>query len=370
MTALPKQKSNSPTLLLSGLSALVLSFACGVSIAAESSVARGDTSNKRIAFSNSYAGSDFRKLMVRNWKEVATHAQRAGLIKGAPVVSANNSAPEQAAHIQNMVLEGHDAIVVLAASDTALKSVVRDACNAGVVVVVLASKVSEPCVYEVNYDWSEMGRAEIDYVAKRLGGQGNLLEIRGISGDATDADISGGIHKAAKDYPGLKIVHTVYGQWTASVAEKEVALALPSLPQIDAIVDQGGDGYGAALAFKAAGRPLPIIVMGNRRNELALWKQERDANGYKTFSISATPSVSQVGFWVAQQILAGKKVPRVVTVPLVTILEENLEAWLASMPVGGAANPFYTQEIVAAMIDAEANGTEPPQVPAPLAATD
>ena len=354
--------------LLAGHLTWLLIFAYGVAFAAESSIARGDTSHKRIAFSNSYAGSDFRKVMVRNWKEVAAHAQQAGLIKEAPVVSANNSAPEQAAHIQNMVLEGYDAIVILAASDTALKSVVRDACNAGIVVVILASKVNEPCVYEVNYDWSEMGRAQIDYVAERLGGKGNLLEIRGIAGDATDADISSGIHKAAQNYPGLKIVHTVYGNWTASVAQREVALALPSLPKIDAIVDQGGDGYGAAMAFKAAGRPLPIIVMGNRQDELALWKQERDTNGYRTFSISATPSVSQVGFWVAQQILAGKKVPSVVTVPLVSIYEKDLEAWLATMPKGSAANPFYTQEIVAAMIDAKRNGTTPPKIPAPKTA--
>jgi ribose transport system substrate-binding protein len=348
-----------------GLFTWLLISAYGSALAAEVGVARGDTSHKRIAFSNSYAGSDFRKLMVRNWEEVAAHAQQAGLIKEAPVISANNSAPEQAAHIQNMVLEGYDAIVILAASDTALKNVVRDACNAGTVVVILASKVNDPCVYEVNYDWSEMGRAEIDYVAERLGGKGNLLEIRGIAGDATDADISDGIHKAARDYPGLKIVHTVYGQWTASVAQREVALALPSLPRIDAIVDQGGDGYGAAMAFKAAGRPLPIIVMGNRQDELALWKQERDAGGYQTFSISATPSVSQVGFWVAQQILAGKKVPPVVTVPLVSIYEKDLDAWLATMPEGGAANPFYTQEIVAAMIDAKQSGTKPPQAPTP-----
>jgi ribose transport system substrate-binding protein len=140
---------------------------------------------------------------------------------------------------------------------------------------------------------------------------------------------------------------------------------LPSLPRIDAIVDQGGDGYGAALAFKAAGRPLPIIIMGNRQNELALWQRERDANGYQTLSISATPSVSQVGFWVAQQLLAGKKVPPVVTVPLVGITEAELDDWLATMPEGGAANPFYSQDIVAAMIDAELEGSAPPKVPAP-----
>jgi ribose transport system substrate-binding protein len=208
-----------------------------------------------------------------------------------------------------------------------------------------------------------MGRAEIEYIAARLGGRGRLLEIRGIAGDATDRNISEGIHHAARDFPGLRIVGTVYGNWTASVAQKEVALALPTLPPIDAVVTQGGDGYGAALAFKAAGRPLPIIVMGNRQDELALWKQERDSGGYETFSISATPSVSQVGFWVAQQILAGKSVPALVEVPLVRIDGGDLDAWLAAMPVGGAANPVYSLALVAAMIDAAVTGMPPPAPP-------
>jgi ribose transport system substrate-binding protein len=259
-----------------------------------------------------------------------------------------------------MIVNGVNAIVILAASDTALDGVIRDACNAGIVVVVMASLVTERCVYTVDYNWSAMGRVEIDYIAGRLKGSGTLLEIRGIAGDATDKNISDGIRKAASDYPGLKFVKTVYGNWTASVARKEVALALPSLPNIDAVATQGGDGYGAAMAFKAAGRPLPVIVMGNRQDELALWKQERDANGYETVSVSASPSVSQVGFWVAQQILAGKQVPKFVEVPLVRIDAKDLDAWLATMPVGGAANPVYSQASVAAMIDAAIHNAAPP----------
>lgn len=327
--------------------------------AAGGGIARGPTASKRIAFSNSYAGSDFRKLMVRNWREVAAQAKKDGLIREAPVVSANNSAPEQAAQIQDMIVKGYDAIVILAASDTALNGVIRDACNAGIAVVVMASLVTERCVHTVDYDWSAMGRVEMDYVAERLKGNGALLEIRGIAGDATDRNISDGIRKAARHYPGLKFVKTVRGDWTSSVARREVALALPSLPAIDAVATQGGDGYGAAMAFKAAGRPLPIIVMGNRQDELALWQQERDANGYQTVSVSATPSVSQVGFWVAQQILAGKRAPKFVQVPLVRIDAKDLDAWLATMPVGGAANPTYSQAQVVAMIDAAVNHAAP-----------
>lgn len=332
---------------------------------AEDGVAKTDTSKKRIGFSNSYAGNSFRQVMVKSWQEVVRQSRKDGLIGDSPVVSANNSVTEQAAHIQNMILQGYDAIVILAASDTALNGVVKQACDAGIVVVSFAGIVTQPCAYQVNYDWASYGKQEIDYVAQRLKGKGNLLEIRGIAGDSTDRDISAGIHKALKSYPDLKIVGTVYGQWTAAVAQKEVAGLIPSLPQVDAVVNQGGDGYGAARAFEASGRPMPIIVMGNRQDELAWWKQQHTQKQYETFSISATPSISQVAFWVAQQILAGKKVPKYVEVPLLRIDARDRDAWLADTPAGGVANPFYTQGLVVSIIDANAYRKPLPAIPAP-----
>ena len=92
-----------------------------------------------------------------------------------------------------------------------------------------------------------------------------------------------------------------------------------------AVVTQGGDGYGAAQAFAAAGRPTPIIIMGNRQDELAWWKEQKDANGYETMSVSIAPGVSTLAFWVAQQILDGKEVPKDLTVPFLRIEQDGLE---------------------------------------------
>lgn len=343
----------------------LLALGAGSALAADGGIATGDTSKMKIAFSNSYAGNSFRQVMVKSWQQVTEKAIADKIIAGATVVSANNNVTEQAAQVQNMILEGYNAIAILAGSDTALNGVVKDACAAGIVVVAFAGLVTEPCAYTVDYNWSSYGSQEVDYVAKALGGKGNLLEIRGIAGDSVDKAISDGIHAAAAKYPDLKIVATVYGQWTATVAQKEVATILPSLPQVDAVVDQGGDGFGAAEAFKAARRKLPIIVMGNRQDELAWWQEQKKANGYSTFSISATPSVSQVAFWVAQQILAGKQVPKHIEVPLLRIDDSSAAAWLKDTPPGGVANPQYTQDLTARIIDANAKGAELPAIPAP-----
>ena len=146
------------------------------------------------------------------------------------------------------------------------------------------------------------------------------------------------------------------------MAQKAVAGILPSLPEIDAVVTQGGDGYGAAQAFKAAGRPTPLIIMGNRQDELQWWKEQKDANGYETMSVSIAPGVSTLAFWVAQQILDGKKVPKDLTVPFLRIDQDNLEANLATTEKGGVANVEYTAEdaakVVARQVSLERHGNQ------------
>lgn len=337
----------------------------GAALAADG-VATGDTSGKKIAFSNSYAGNSFRQVMIKSFEEMGAKAKADGKIGGTTVVSANNSVTEQASQIQNLILQGYDAIIVLAGSDTALNGAIKDACDAGITVVAFASGVTEPCATVVDYNLDSYAKAELDFIQSKLGDKPtNILEIRGMAGDGFDKRLNDGVNKALAAHPSYKKVGEVYGQWTATVAQKEVSGILPSLPQVDAVLTQGGDGYGAAQAFKAASRPLPIIIMGNRQDELALWKQERDASGYETFSLGATPSVSQVAFWTAQQILAGKDVPKFVEVPLLQINQPDLDAWLKTVPEGGVVNAEYPQDLVASIIDANIAKTALPAVPAP-----
>ena len=118
---------------------------------------------------------------------------------------------------------------------------------------------------------------------------------------------------------------------------------LPSLPDIVGIVDQGGDGYGAAQAFAAAGKPRPTIIMGNRQDELAWWKEQKDKDGYTTWSASIAPGVSTLAFWVAQQVLDGRKdIPHDLLVPYLAFTQDDFEAALPTIPKGGVASHEYT----------------------------
>jgi len=311
-----------------------------------------DTSDKRIALSNNYAGNSWRQAMLTSWETVTGPAVEAGIVAAADAfTTAENSATEQAAQIQNMILEGYDAIVLNAASPTALNGAVAEACAAGIVVVSFDGIVTEPCAYRIAVDFKEMGRIQVEYLAGRLPDGGNLLEIRGLAGVFVDDEISAGIHAGVEQFPQFTIVGSVHGDWAQDVAQRAVAGILPSLPDLVGVVTQGGDGYGAAQAIAAAGREMPIIIMGNRQDELLWWSEQKAANGYETMSVSIAPGVSTLAFWVAQQVLDGKEVPQDLVVPFLTITQDSLEADLANTPVGGVANVEYTLEDAVAVIE-------------------
>jgi ribose transport system substrate-binding protein len=302
------------------------------------------TSSDRIALSNNYAGNSWRQAMLHSWDKVAKAAVADHIVAAADAfTTADKEVPTQAAQLQNLILQGYNAIVIDAASPDALNGAVKAACAAGITVVSFDGTVTAPCAYRVGIDYVGMGRAQVDYLAKRLPKGGNLLEIRGLAGTSIDNEIHQGIEEGVKAHPQFKIVSSVTGNWDEATAQKAVATVLPSLPKIVGVVDQGGDGYGAAQAFIAAGRPVPIIIMGNRQDELAWWKKEHDKNGYTTWSASIAPGGVTLAFWVAQQILDGKKVPHDITFPALTVDQAGLDAALKAAPVGGVYNTEYSQ---------------------------
>src|SRR5687767_9504828 len=115
---------------------LLTTTAIAITLAASAGLALADTSDKRIALSNNCAGNSWRQAMLRSWDKVTKPAVEQGIVAAAdPFTTAENQVTEQAAQIQNLVLQGYDAIVLNAASPDALNGAVKEACDAGVIVV-------------------------------------------------------------------------------------------------------------------------------------------------------------------------------------------------------------------------------------------
>src|SRR5260370_22048035 len=318
------------------------------------SAVHADTKNMRIAFSNNYAGNSWRQAMLKSYDIVTKKAVADGVVAAADVFTmADKEVPTQAEQIQNLILQGYNAIVINASSPDALNGAIKQASDAGIVVVSFEGIVTEPGAWRVVVDFKDYGEQEVEHLAKWVSKGGSLLEIRGLAGTSIDDAIHSGIAEGVKKHPEFKIVNSVEGDWDQTTAQKAVATVLPSLPEIAGVVDQGGDGYGCAQAFTAAGRNLPIRIVGNRQDELAWWKEQKAKNGYTTWSASIAPGVSTLAFWVAQQILDGRKdIPHDLLVPYLAFTQDDFKAALPNILVGGVASHQYTQDDAKKAIEA------------------
>src|ERR1700749_2898719 len=173
------------------VSMLALAAAAGLFAAP----AFADTSDKKIAFSNNYAGNSWRQAMLKSYDIVTKKAVADKIVAAAPDVftTADKEVPTQAAQIQNLILQGYNAIVINAASPDALNGAIKQACDAGLVVVSFDGIVTAPCAYRVVVDFKDMGKQEVEHLAKFEPKGGNLLEIRGLAGTSIDDAIHSGI---------------------------------------------------------------------------------------------------------------------------------------------------------------------------------
>src|SRR5262245_31896023 len=152
-----------------------LLFAAAFAALAISMPAQADTKDKKIALSNNYAGNSWRQSMLKSWDKVTKQAVADGVVAAAdPFTTSENQVTEQAAQIQNLILQGYNAIVINAASPDALNGVVKQACDAGITVVSFDGIVTEPCAYRVVVDFEDMGRQEVEQMAKFQPQGGNL----------------------------------------------------------------------------------------------------------------------------------------------------------------------------------------------------
>ena len=103
------------------------------------------------------------------------------------------------------------------------------------------------------------------WLFKKLGGKGNVVEMRGIAGVPADTDRHKGFQQALKKYPGIKVVKQTFTGWSFAPGGKQMLDILNSGVQVDGVWTSGID-YTVVNAFKTAGKPY-VPVVGADNNE-------------------------------------------------------------------------------------------------------
>jgi ribose transport system substrate-binding protein len=300
-----------------------------------------------IGLSNSYYGNGWRKQMVESFTQAAENAKKSGYISDYIIQNGDGTVNAQIAQINSFILKGVDAIAINAASPTALNSVIQKALDEGIVVVAFDSIIEGlDGVYNMDYDFYSMGEKKTEYVMDKLGGKGNVVVVRGVSGSSPDIGVYNGIMSVLNKFPNVKKVTEIYGEASATVSQENMLKVLPSLPEIDAVITFcGNDSIGVVNAFEQSGREVPIVIGDNTAEFMNWWIAKKKDGKYETLSVNSTPSCGSAVVWAVLNVLNKVDVPKKMIMSLIYITQDEAENY-ADLKPGTIASPYFSNEDV------------------------
>lgn len=293
--------------------------ACGSSSDSDSdSSSSSSDGGYKIGFTDNYNGNSYHQSMETYMTEAADELTEEGYISELTIVEANQDAATQISQIEDFIMQDYDLIVVDPCSTSSLNSAVQEACDAGIPVLIINDgpiDLENDLLYQLNFDFVELAETLTRNVCEKIGGEGNIIELRGTAGTTCDTDMHQGVLNALEDYPDVEVVAEIYTDWTGSKAQSELNSVLPTLDQVDGLVTQGGDAYAAVQAFISAGYDeLPVIAGDNRGSFLSWWATEAP-EGYDTISGACNPWDGAIAMYIAVDILNGEDVANDMSCP-------------------------------------------------------
>lgn len=167
----------------------------------------------------------------------------------------HDDSQQQIKDIQELVSSGIDALIVAPNTSAQLTPIVSEVYDLGIPVVVTDRKIDSDrysCwVGADNYDTAfRLGRHVVEIVGTKR--PVRVLEITGIRGNSATAERSAGFSKAISQFPNLRIVAKVEGEYFAQTAEEMTDSLLCAGIEFDLIFahcDRMADG-----AYRAASR--------------------------------------------------------------------------------------------------------------------
>jgi ribose transport system substrate-binding protein len=274
--------------------------------------------NWKIALSNSMIGNTWRAQMMNVFNAYAKVLQDNGVIGSFYSTSAGQDPEAQVNEMRNIIAQGCDAIIIDAASMTALAPICEEAVDRGIVVVTFDNIVQSDLVYSVEFDPYEMGKRQGEWMLEKIGGKGNLLWIAGVEGSGSTVEHERGTMEVLKPYldsGDVKILSKGYASWD----EAKVSVLINNM--LAAYKDQGIDGIinesqGEVAIFNALKEngidPTKIPFTGEGLNAVARLIVKE---GCDIFALTSSPSHVAEALRVAVKVLNGEKVAKQTMIP-------------------------------------------------------
>jgi len=258
------------------------------------------TGGYTIGVSNTLVGNGWREQMIC---AIKAEAKASGLVDKVVVVNRNGGPTEQLADLEGLISQGVDAIILNPTDREGLNAVLEEAIAQGIVVVAIDQAVTADGAYVVTNDQTAYAKIGAEWLFNKLGGKGNVAEMRGIDGVPADTDRHTGFTEALKEFPDIKVVAETFTNWDLTTTAQQ-ALDLISTKEVDGIWTSGGD-YPVVEQFQSAGKPFVPIVGADNNAFIGDLINLAD-KGLVGAAVTNPPAIGGVGMSIALDALTGK----------------------------------------------------------------
>lgn len=209
------------------------------------------------------------------------------------VVLASNSPSQQADQLQDLyILHDIDALVILPFESDPLTGPVQEIKDLGIWVTVVDRALGVEGIEDlyVAGDNHSFGRVACEYIAEALGGEGNIIIIRGmpivIDQQRFDACLE------VLEGTNIKVLDSAYGNFNRDDAFERMEEFLIRYPNIDAIYGMDDDQVvGIIEALELAGRADEVFVVGGAGMKEMI---ERVMNNDRLVPVNVTYPAAQI----------------------------------------------------------------------------
>jgi len=243
------------------------------------------------------------------------------------IVKTAGTAPEQANQLQDMLTVNKiNTLVIFPIESASLTQPVAQVKNKGVYVTVVDRGLTTTTAQDayIAGDNTAFGKLPAEYLAKQMGGKGNVVVLRGMP-TTLDNERYEAFTGVLKAHPEIKVLDAKYGNWNRDDAFKVMQDYLTRFKQIDAVWAADDDmAIGVQKAIAQAKRTDIKEVFGGAGAKGAVKKIMDGSDPLIKADVSYSPKFMYDAIKLtAEARLKGTKLPANTIIPSVLITKDN-----------------------------------------------
>jgi len=239
-------------------------------------------------------------------------------------VVAASSGTKQVGDVEDLMIKGINALVILPHNPATLQKVIEEAYGAGIYTVVVDRELASPAqnVF-IAGDNPGLGRVGAEWLVEEMDGKGNIVVIEGMQIPINKQRVDAFNDVVAK-YPNIKVLDSQPGDWSTQKALAVMENFLQKHPNIDAVWCQDDDMLkGVMQAIKESGRSDIKTVLGGAGSKDII-KMIMDDNPVVRATVTYNPSMVASGVVLAVAGVKGETVGNLYHSPSRVIIGADL----------------------------------------------